>query len=143
MRKRTRPIRISFSPKWLDEFPESMSPWHETPAAIRRGLTGGARRAELLAWVRRQMGARLTRKQRRSIELYYFEGLTYREVAKALNTSPSSVHNLLKRGLHRLKAAARQHPPEILVKKRPGRRPRHPELREAAGRGGAEDSSGG
>jgi DNA-directed RNA polymerase specialized sigma24 family protein len=80
--------------------------WHETPEDVEAGLQWGAEKAELLKWVQRQMGRRLTKRERRCIELYYFEGLNFREVGDRTGTNASSAFRAIRRAVRKLHAAA-------------------------------------
>lgn len=111
-------FKVSYTPQSLDEFTNQDSPWHESAAKVEAGLAWGEEKARLLKWVRKQMRRRLTPKQRRCIELYYFQNLTYRQVGKRTGCCPSSACRAVQRGIHRLRAAARLDPPEHLRQKR-------------------------
>ncbi|MCC6490551.1 MAG: hypothetical protein IT364_23905 [Candidatus Hydrogenedentes bacterium] len=118
MRDRTRAGRnaILMGPEALHLFENSRGAWFETPEEIEAGLEWGKRKAELLAWVRRQMGRRLTQRERRCMELYFFEGLTYREAGEKTGTNASSVHRAVTRSLRKICAQ--------LEEKGPGRSPK-------------------
>ncbi|MFO7975637.1 MAG: sigma-70 family RNA polymerase sigma factor [Candidatus Hydrogenedentota bacterium] len=98
---------------WQNEYPvdpanfdfvgETDSPWHETPEQIEDALDYGREKTRLLKWVRRHMRSKLTPRERRSIELLFFRGLTYREAGKRLGVHPSVVHRSVQRGLVRLR----------------------------------------
>ena len=99
---------VDYHPASLERMPEKRGLWYETPEEVAAGLAWGQRKAELLRWVRRQMGRRLTERERRCIELYFFEGLDYRGVASQSGLSVSSAHRNVKRALRKLRQAARQ-----------------------------------
>ncbi|NUM52244.1 MAG: sigma-70 family RNA polymerase sigma factor [Candidatus Hydrogenedentes bacterium] len=80
--------------------------WYETPEEIEDGLRWGEEKAALLKWVRRQMGRRLTKRERRCIELYFFEGLTFREVGDRTGTNASSAYRAIGRAIRKLHKAA-------------------------------------
>lgn len=80
--------------------------WYETPEDIADGLRWGEEKAALLKWVKRQVGRRLTKRERRCIELYYFEGLTFREVGDRTGTNASSAFRAIKRAVRKLHASA-------------------------------------
>lgn len=80
--------------------------WYESPEEIEAGLEWGEEKAKLLRWVQRQMGRRLTKRERRCIELYYFEGMTFREVADRTGTNASSAHRAIRRAVRKLHALA-------------------------------------
>lgn len=86
----------------------SQSLWFEAPEEIEDGLEWGRRKAELLRWVRRTMGRKLTQREWRCIELHFFKDLTYGEVGLLLGTSTSSVHRAVHRALSKLREAAKR-----------------------------------
>ena len=88
----------------------AQTPWHEDEEAIRRGLEWGRKKARMLRWVESQMVLRLSPIERRCIELYYFEALNYREAASVLEVNPSSVYRAVRRGIRKLREAARDRP---------------------------------
>jgi RNA polymerase sigma factor (sigma-70 family) len=108
--KRTRANRfaISMDPAVLNRFNRMRHAWYETPEEVKAGLAWGKRKAELMRWVRRQIGRRLTECERRCIELYYFEGMSFRQAAAATDTNVSSVHRAVARALRKLRQAAQE-----------------------------------
>lgn len=80
--------------------------WYETEEEVEAGLAWGKRKAELLRWVRRRMGRKLTLRERRCVELYFFEGKTLREVGTLTGTTASSSHRAVRRALRKLQEAA-------------------------------------
>lgn len=108
MHERTRAHRHEsfLSPELMRQYRVEQSAWYESEAEVRRGLTWGARKAVLLAWVREQMRTRLTPRERHCLELYYFRGLTYREAGAATGTNASSVHRAVQRAIRKLRDAA-------------------------------------
>lgn len=109
MEKRTFADRykVNCCPSIMAEFTNEQSPWSEDEAMIAAGLAWGREKDRLLKWVRLRM-ERLTEKQRRCIELRYFEGLTYIEVAKLVECSPSAACRSAQRGVEKLRRAARR-----------------------------------
>jgi RNA polymerase sigma factor (sigma-70 family) len=97
---------ISVNPQYLDHFGTSKAIWHETPEEIEAGLAWGQEKERLLRHLRKEMRRRLTKRERRCVELYFFRGLTYSEAGKATKTNPSSVHRAVHRGLRKLRCAA-------------------------------------
>lgn len=98
------------NPEILKRIPRAKTPWYETEAEIQAKLRLGRKKARLLEWVRSQMILRLTPTERRCIELYFFENLTYRQAAARLGVRPSSVYRAVKRGIRKLREAARENP---------------------------------
>ncbi len=110
MVKRSRASRYALvmSPEVMRMFRHDQAAWYESEEDVEAGLEWGRRKAALLAWMRRQMGRRLTLRERRFIELYFFDGLSYRETADREGTAVSHVHRTVQRGLRKLRAAARE-----------------------------------
>ena len=110
MRKTSRASRYAMriSRRVLEEFGENKGPWYETPGEIAEQLGWGRRKAELLWWVRLQMGRKLTVRERQCIELYYFQGMTYLEAGAATGTDPSTVYRAVRRGLRKLRLATQE-----------------------------------
>ncbi len=96
------------SREFMEGIPEHRGAWYETPAEIEQQLEWGKRKAELMRWVRRQMERRLTPRERRCLELYYFENLNYEQVGRATNTHCSCAWRAVRRALDKLRAAAQQ-----------------------------------
>ena len=97
---------IHYNPLILGEFDAVRGAWHESGEEVDAGLEWGRRKAALLRWVRVQMGWRLSRRERRCIELYYLEDLTYVEVGEREHCSPSSACRAVARALTKLRQAA-------------------------------------
>jgi DNA-directed RNA polymerase specialized sigma subunit len=108
-------------PAILRWFRSDQSLWHETPEEITAGLEWGRRKAELLSWVRRQIKTRLTRRERRCMELYFFEHLNYRQVGHVTDSHASSVFRAVQRSLRKLRQAAAEEHITLLQRRR--RRP--------------------
>ena len=105
-RSRASRFAIYVGPQFMDFRTTTDAMWYESPEDVEEGLRWGEEKAALLQWVRRQMGRRLTKRERRCIELYYFEGLTFREVGSRTGTNASSVYRAIRRALRKLHAAA-------------------------------------
>lgn len=118
--------RLGFAapPAMLRRLSTAHTPWFETIEDIRAGLEYGRKNARLLEWVRSQMRLRLSRVERRCIELYFFDGLNYRQCADALEVNVTSVYRGVQRALRKLRKAAKDFPPDAAKdrrKKRSGR----------------------
>jgi RNA polymerase sigma factor (sigma-70 family) len=107
-RSRAQRLEVLVRPQKIDLFCVEQSAWYETPEEIERGLERGVEKARLLRWVRRQMGRKLTARERHCIELYFFEGLTFREIARRTDTNASSAYRAVRRALRKLKVAAQR-----------------------------------
>lgn len=94
---------ISTNPRLLNTVDQRRMPWFETEEEIKAGLAWGEEKAKLLKRARARMARRLTPVERRSIELFYFKDMNYREVAAALSLNVSSVYRAIQRGLRKLK----------------------------------------
>ncbi len=105
-KSRTRRIEVLLSPQVLQYFPTTRAAWYETPSEIEAGLAWGKEKARLLRWVRRQMARRLTQRECRCIELYFFNGLTYRDAAGRTKRNASSVYRGVQRAIRKLRRAA-------------------------------------
>jgi len=100
----------------LSKIDRTRGAWYETEEEIAAGVKWGREKARLLRWVRSQMTMRLTLRERRCVELYYFEGLTFREAAHRTETNATSVYRAVQRSLRKLRQAAAEseisnHPP--------------------------------
>ena len=104
--ERLRPQRLGLQtgPYLLECITET--PWHETEEDIEEGLEWGREKEVLLKWIRRRMARRLSKIERRSIRLYYLEGMNYREAAKVMGVNASSVYRATRRGIRKLREAA-------------------------------------
>jgi len=85
------------------------SPWYETEEEINERLRWGREKAKQLRWVRSQMIARLTEKERQCVRLYYFKQLNFREIGDKLGINVSTVYRAVERGVRKLREAAREH----------------------------------
>ena len=101
---------IHVSLKTLAQLSTLQGMWSETPEEVAAGIEWGRRKRVLLRWVRKQLGARLTLRERRCLELYYFQGLTFSQVGERTGTDPSSSFRAVKRAVIKLKRAAEEDP---------------------------------
>lgn len=111
-------FKVSCGPEIMEGFANEDSFWSEDEAATDAGLAWGEEKVRLLKWVRKQMRRRLTPRQRRCIELYYFKDLTYLEVGHKTGCSASSACRSVRRGIRRLRAAVQTDPPKHLKPRR-------------------------
>ena len=107
-------FKVNCEPAIIESFANREAPWHESEDDITAGLAWGEEKARLLKWVRKQMRRRLTVKQRRCIELYYFKDMTYAEIGKEMGCASSSACRSVHRGIKHLQAAAKTDPPAHL-----------------------------
>ncbi len=107
-RRRADRFAVSVNMDFLKRFSATQGFWYETEEEIEAGLAWGKRKEELLRWVRRQMARKLTRRERRCVEMYFFQGLSYLEVGGATGTDASSAHRAVARSLRKLRQAARR-----------------------------------
>jgi DNA-directed RNA polymerase specialized sigma24 family protein len=107
---RVNRLGISVPPEAMNGLPESAGAWHETREEVARALAWGERKGRLIAWVRETVRRRLSYRERRCIELHFFEGLSCREAAARAGTSASSMHRGLRRALDKLRDAAETDP---------------------------------
>jgi len=94
------------SRKPVESVGSAQTPWAESPEEIEEALRWGREKIRLLDWIRGAMQGCLTETERRSIELYYFDNLNYRDAAKRLGRNPSSVLRAARRGIAKLQRAA-------------------------------------
>ena len=110
MQKKDRMSReaLFYAPDRFDRLTETRNPWYESPEQVEQALDWAQRRAELMRWVRKQMGRRLSARERRCVELYYLDDFTYAQVAKELGCTASGACRAVHRSLRKLRAAARE-----------------------------------
>ena len=85
------------------------SPWYESEEEIRERLRWGTEKAKQLSWVRSQMTARLTEKERQCVRLYYFKQLSFRQIGAKLGINVSSVYRAVGRGVRKLREAVEEY----------------------------------
>ena len=105
-RSRASRFAIVVGPDTIGSRSSKDAMWYESPEDVEAGLQWGAEKAALLKWIQRQMGRRLTKRERSCVELYYFEGLTFREVGDRTGTNASSAFRAIKRAVRKLHASA-------------------------------------
>ncbi|MBX7259418.1 MAG: hypothetical protein K1Y02_23870 [Candidatus Hydrogenedentes bacterium] len=106
VRIRSERLITAMDPRLLRQMGIRLRAWYETEEEILEGLRWGRRKAELLQWVRRKMQRKLTARERRCVELYYFGGLTYAQAGYATGTNASSVLRAVRRSVNKLRALA-------------------------------------
>lgn len=84
------------------------SAWFETPGEVRRKLKMGKRNKRRLAWVRAQMAMNLSKIERESVSLYYFDDLTFRQASVRMGVDHTTVCRAVRRGVDKLREAARK-----------------------------------
>ena len=108
LKKRLPRPRIASHTACCESVAQCDSLWHETEQERARAIEEARRRAELLRWVRRQMGRRLTSVEQRCVEQYYFQGLTYRDAGACVGLNASSVCRAVRRAVNKLRAVAHE-----------------------------------
>ncbi len=108
MDARIRPERFTHSanPLFLMKIAGARRAWYETEDEVRAGIRWGKRKAELLKWIRGTMQRKLSARERRCIELYYLQGLSYAEAACVTGTNVTSVLRAVRRSVNKLRAIA-------------------------------------
>ena len=107
-RRRAERFEVLMVPEFFKMLHIRRGMWYESPGEIEAGLEWGRRKAELLRWVRRQMGRKLTPRERKCVDLYFFRGITFVEVAKAAGMSPAAAQRAVARSLRKLRVTARR-----------------------------------
>jgi RNA polymerase sigma-70 factor, ECF subfamily len=83
-------------PRYLDVIPDVPASGLDAPGEMEKAQEADAVRAALDA---------LVPQQRMAVVLRYYEGLSYQDIASALETTPKAVERLLARGRDRLQAS--------------------------------------
>lgn len=108
VRRRAERFMVTMSPEFFRMANIRRGMWFETEEEIEAGLEWGRRKAELLRWVQRQMGRRLTEVERECVTLYFFRGMTFPEVARNMGISLISAHRNIERSLRKLRVTAQR-----------------------------------
>ncbi len=108
--QRTRNWRpeITVAPDHLADLPPERGLWYtgQSDAAREQEQAHEADTARLLRWVRCAMKRRLTKHERRLVELYYLEAMTLEQLARRRRVHPTTVSRRLRRAVTKLRAAA-------------------------------------
>ncbi len=96
---------VRLMPDKLKDYQQSDAMWYETPEERKAGLEWGRRKQVLLRWVRRQMRRRLTLRERRFVEMRYFDALTFKEIGEKGQIDPSHAWKIVQRSLAKLRQA--------------------------------------
>ncbi|HPO15822.1 MAG TPA: sigma factor-like helix-turn-helix DNA-binding protein [Candidatus Hydrogenedentes bacterium] len=97
---------VRLMPDKLEDYQQSDAMWYETPEERKAGLEWGRRKQVLLRWVRRQMRRRLRLRERRFLEMRYFDALTFKEIGQEGQIDPSHAWKIVKRSIAKLQKAA-------------------------------------
>lgn len=108
---------IFFTPALADSFAHTQAMWHETEAEKRVAEKRAVQREALLCWVRQAMRRHLNSRQRRMVELHYFEGLTVQDVGRRLKCHSTTVYRQLAMAIAILRARARVEQPQHFRRK--------------------------
>ena len=84
---------------------ESDGAWYESQDDVLKGLIDGECKRRLLDWVRDVMADRLTRHQRECVQLYYFLGLSCRQMAAIRGINKSTANVNVRRGVRKIRAS--------------------------------------
>ncbi|MCA1900684.1 MAG: hypothetical protein LDL53_00460 [Candidatus Hydrogenedens sp.] len=93
---------VLVSQDFLEQVPSHCSLWYESPEEIEKKLAWGEEKTRLLQWVRKQVQRKLSPKEKRYIEMYYFQGLTLETISERSGANPSAIHRALRRGIRKL-----------------------------------------
>ena len=104
--KNRPPQLVRIAPPYLNSFTNEDSLWHESPEEIVTALAQSARNAKRLTWVRKTMTRKLTPRERRCVQLYYFEGHSLREVGELTKTNTTSAQRAIQRAIVKLRRAS-------------------------------------
>jgi len=115
MRDRIKADRfaITMGPGRLGTFEESAGAWHETPTQVEQGLEWGRKKAIVLVRIRQLMHNALTPHQFRYLELYYFRGLSHRQIGILMGVNASTACRTVRRAVKRLKKAIAECPEDL------------------------------
>ena len=105
---RSARLGAPYVPKFFINRTESEGFWYESPEDIERQLRWGQKKEALMAWIRRQIGRRITPLEWRRIEQYYLESHTYRDIAAESGEAPSTVMRQVRRSIQTLRTAAEE-----------------------------------
>ena len=107
--ERSHSVGTPTNPAILQELNQNKDYAHEDEADIKAGLAWGREKKRLLRWVRSRMNLTLSRVQRESITLCYFEDKTVRDAAVIVGCHYSTVSRAVKRAVKKLKEHAEKH----------------------------------
>ncbi len=98
----------SCDPALLARLADTRGLWYETEDGMRAGLEASGEKVLLLHWVRREMRRRLSPRERRFLELHYFDGVATAKVARDAGVHRTTVTRTLQQAIHKLRRAARE-----------------------------------
>lgn len=90
------------APSVVDKLTAEDSPWFETEAEVIAGLEEGRDKAKLLEQIGVAMLEDLNASEIEALQLRYFQGLSYREIAKIMNRNVSTIHRKIERAILKL-----------------------------------------
>ncbi len=111
---RSQRLGTQAGPFMIDALARENTPWFESSEDIEAGLAWGREKEALLKRVREWMAACLSDMERKSIALYYFENLNYRDAADRLGVNASTVCRAVHRATDKLRAELEMATPEDL-----------------------------
>ena len=98
----------SYDPHILARKFQSGGLWEESEDEIEAGVKAARERELLLRWVRREMRRRLSKKERRYIESYYFYNRSVAAVAQRYEVHFTTVYRSIRRAIRKLQQAAQE-----------------------------------
>ncbi len=106
-RSRAERFSVSVKPEFFKMAHIRRGMWYESPEEIEAGLEWGRRKAELLRWIRRKIGRRLTLVEQRYFLLHFFKGLTFNEIAEVTGKSNAAIHRSVAQAVRKLRESAK------------------------------------
>lgn len=104
------PRIIHVAPATLEAFLAVRNPWSESEEEIEAAFEWARRKRALLRWLRRQLGERLTPRERHCLELHYFRGFNFTQIGKRTGTDPSAAFRAVQRAVTKLRIASEEDP---------------------------------
>ena len=97
---------LTIDQQFIEDLSNEKGVWYETRQEVAAGLAWGAEKAKKLDWVRAQMETAFSEKQRYYLEAYFFQGLSFREIAKNGDVKVAVVFRSIHRSIRRLQKLA-------------------------------------
>ncbi|MBI1320275.1 MAG: hypothetical protein GC168_15215 [Candidatus Hydrogenedens sp.] len=100
---RAHRFRVTLAPAIIDHFHHEQGAWKASPHEERCRERHQARCRVLMAWVEERIPRLLTNRERQCIDLYFYRGMSYREIGEATSTNKSSAFRGVERALRKLR----------------------------------------